>query len=236
MGSFAWMRVLESSAERYDRGIRWLSRGRMDEVYRDVAEAATSGRAAARVLDIGCGTGGLTLACAARGARVVGIDRNAGMLAVARAKPLPAGARGTVRWLELGAAEIEDAFVPGSFDAVVACLAFSEMTDDEQGYVLEVARTRLVAGGRLILADEVRPRQAWQRAWHAVRRWPVAGLAYLLTQTGTRPVEGLPERVRHAGFVEVREERRWGDAFAIVYSRAPAATGLGAVPPEAARP
>ena len=236
MGSFAWMRVLESSAERYDRGIRWLSGGRMDEVYADVAEAATAGRAAARVLDIGCGTGGLTLACAARGAQVVGIDRNTGMLAIARAKPLPAAARGTVRWLELGAAEIEDVFEPGSFDAVAACLVFSEMTDDEQRYVLEVARTRLVGGGRLIVADEVRPRSALRRAWHAARRWPVAWLAYLLTQTGTRPVEGLPERVRRAGFVEVREERRWGDAFAIVHARSPARPARSTVEAGAERP
>jgi ubiquinone/menaquinone biosynthesis C-methylase UbiE len=229
LGSFAWMRVLESSAERYDRGIRWLSGGRIDEVYRAVAVAATTGRTAARVLDVGCGTGGLALACAARGAHAVGIDRNAGMLAVARAKALPAGASGSVRWLELGAAEIEDVFEPRSFDAVVACLSFSEMTDDEQAYVLEVVRTRLVAGGRLIIADEVRPRQAWRRAWHAVRRWPVAGLAYLMTQTGTRPVDGLPDRVRGAGFVEVGEERRWGDAFAIVQALTGGEAGSAAV-------
>lgn len=233
MSSFVWMRVLESSAERYDRGIRWLSGGRIDRAYRAVAEAAVGeevgdragggvpeGARAPRVLDIGCGTGGASLACAARGAEVVGVDRNAGMLEVARAKALPP-ASGGVTWLELGAVEIEDRFPPASFDAVVACLSFSEMATEEQAYVLGVARTRLLAGGRLVVADEVTPRNAWRRVLHALRRWPVALLAFLLTQATTRPVEGLPARVREAGFVSVEEQRIWGDAFCILRARAP---------------
>lgn len=222
MSSFVWMRVLESTAERYDRGLRWLSGGRIDEVYRDVADAAIAGRAAARVLDVGCGTGGVALACAELGARVVGVDRNADMLAVARAKPLPAAASGTVLWVELGALEIEDRFGPGSFEAVVSCLAFSEMSDAEQAYVLSVALTRLVPGGRLVVADEVPARGVWRRVVRAVVRQPLAWLVWLLTQATTRPVTGLPGKVRAAGFLEVHEERRWGGSFAIVRALAPA--------------
>lgn len=219
MGSFAWMRVLESSAQRYDLGMRWLSLGRMGAVYRAVAEAATSGRTAPQVLDVGCGTGGVALACAERGAEVVAIDRDAGMLAVARSKPPPAG--GVVRWLELGALEIEDQFGPESFDAVVSCLALSEMSDAEQTYLLSVARTRLVPGGRLVVADEVRPRGLWGRIVYAVLRAPVVGLAYLVTQAATRPVTELPRKAREAGFADVDEVRRWGGAFAIVTASAP---------------
>jgi demethylmenaquinone methyltransferase/2-methoxy-6-polyprenyl-1,4-benzoquinol methylase len=232
MSSFAWMKVLESTAGRYDRGIRMLSGGRIDAVYRRIAEIATADAAGAtrsghgpsgagaRVLDIGCGTGGVALACVALGADVVGIDRNAAMLEMACEKALPANS-GRVVWLELGAMEIEDRFAPASFDTVVSCLAFSEMASEEQAYVLEVARTRLAPGGRLVVADEVAPRSAWRRAWHAVRRWPVALLAFLLTQATTRPVEGLPARVRAAGFVDVEQERLWGDAFFILRARAP---------------
>jgi len=233
VSSFVWMRVLESSAARYDRGVRWLSGGRIDRAYRAVAEAATGpevggqgpggapqGTRAPRVLDVGCGTGGVSVACAARGAEVVGIDRNAGMLEIGRAKALPPSA-GRVTWLELGAMEIEDRFAPASFDAVVACLAFSEMAPEEQAYVLGAARTLLVPGGRLVVADEVTPRTAWRRVLHAVRRRPVALLAFVLTQATTRPVEGLPDRVRGAGFVDVEEQRMWGDAFCILRARAP---------------
>lgn len=205
MSSFVWMKVLESTPERYDRGIRLLSRGRIDDVYQRIAElGAAPGK---RVLDIGCGTGGVSLACAARDARVTGIDIDAGMLEVARSKP---GA-GSVEWLELGVAEIGDRFAPESLDAVVSCLAFSELSPDEQRYALDIALSRLVPGGVLAIGDEIAT-----HAWHRVARAPLALATYVLTQTTTRPVADLPERVRAAGFDHVVEERLWAGSFAIV--------------------
>lgn len=38
MSSFVWMKVLESAPERYDRGIRVLSRGRIDDVEKRLDE------------------------------------------------------------------------------------------------------------------------------------------------------------------------------------------------------
>jgi demethylmenaquinone methyltransferase/2-methoxy-6-polyprenyl-1,4-benzoquinol methylase len=225
VGSFVWMRLLESTAQRYDRGIGLLSGGRMADVYRRIAALTTADAFSPRVLDIGCGTGGVSLACAARGATVVGIDVNAAMLEVAQRKAMRAGAAGPVTWLELGAMEIEDRFGPATFEAVVACLSFSEMTPDEQTYVLEVARTRLRPGGRLVVADEVVPRGTVRRALYGLRRWSLALLVYALTQTTTRPVAELPGRVRAAGFLDVVVERMWGDAFCIVRARAPAGSG-----------
>jgi ubiquinone/menaquinone biosynthesis C-methylase UbiE len=205
MSSFVWMKVLESTPQRYDRGIRLLSGGRIEEVYRRIAERiAAPGR---RVLDVGCGTGSLTLACAGRGARVTGIDLDAGMLEVARGKPVPAN--GSVEWLQLGAAEVEDRFAESGLDAIVSCLAMSEMPAEEQDYFLRIARTRLVTAGELMLADEVLPRAGFARAIYRLRRLPLLAATYLLTQTTTRPVAGLPERVRSAGFARVEEEHPW---------------------------
>ena len=213
MSSFVWMKVLESAPERYDQGIARLSRGRIDDVYRRLASAvAAPGRT---VLDIGCGTGGVSLACAARGAEVFGIDLDAGMLEVARAKPVPG--RGPVTFLQLAAAEIEDRFPEETFDAVVSCLAFSELSFEQRAYALKVARTRLKPGGELVIADEVVPRSAGRRAWYHLRRAPSTALTYLLTQTTTRPVEGLADAVRAAGFAAVTETRIWEDSFLLVH-------------------
>jgi ubiquinone/menaquinone biosynthesis C-methylase UbiE len=204
MSGYVYMKVLESAPGRYDRGIRMLSHGAIDLVYGLIAErVADPGK---RVLDIGCGTGGVTLACAARGASVVGIDINAGMLEVARSKLEPTLAE-RVELLELGAMEIEDRFPEESFDAVVSCLAFSELSPDEQSYVLTVARSRLKPGGALIVADETLPRTTLGRLWKRVRRLPSVSLTYLLTQTTTRPVDGLVKRIREAGFARLVEER-----------------------------
>jgi ubiquinone/menaquinone biosynthesis C-methylase UbiE len=213
VSSFVWMKVLESAPERYDRGIRRLSRGRIDDVYRLLADrVAGPGRT---VLDIGCGTGGVSLACAAGGAEVFGIDRDAGMLEVARAKAVPGP--GTVTFLQLAAAEIEDRFPEAAFDAVVSCLTFSELSPEQRAYALSVARTRLRPGGELLVADEVAPRSRLRRAWYQVRRAPRVALTYLLTQTTTRSVAGLADTVRAAGFAEVTETRIWDDTFVLVH-------------------
>jgi ubiquinone/menaquinone biosynthesis C-methylase UbiE len=215
MSSFVWMRVLESSPERYDRGIRLLSGGRIAEVYeRLAARAAGPGR---RVLDIGCGTGGVALACAARGADVVALDRDPGMLEVARQKPLPPGP-GSVQWVDASAAEIEDHVPLGALDAVVSCLAFSEMSQAEQDHALRASLGRLRPGGLLAIADECPARSGWRRAWLRLRRLPLAAAVYFLTQATTRAVEGLAERVRAAGFVDVHVEELW-ETFELVTAR-----------------
>ncbi len=213
MSTLVWMKLLESAPERYDRGIRMLTRGRIGEVYERIARSvATPGK---RILDIGCGTGGVSLACAARGAVVTGIDIDAGMLEVARGKPVPAAGR--VEFLELGAAEIEDRFAKESLDAVVSCLAMSELSVEEQDYALRAAYSCLAPGGTIMIADETLPQSGLSRLAYRLRRLPVAAVTYILTQATTRPVRDLALRVRAAGFSGVREERMWSGSFLIVH-------------------
>jgi len=214
MSSFVYMKVLESAPWRYDRGIRWLSGGHIEALWQRLAErAAGPGR---RVLDIGCGTGGVALACAALGADVVGIDVNAEMLAVARSKAVASDAGGKVEWVELGAAEIEDRYPEACFDAVVSSLALSEMSPEGRRYALRIALSRLRPGGLLVVADEVRPTDAAARLWQRTRRAPLAALTWLLTQTSTQVLADLAGLVREAGFTEVREARPWSSDLAIV--------------------
>jgi ubiquinone/menaquinone biosynthesis C-methylase UbiE len=213
MSSFVWMKILESAPQRYDLGLRILSFGRIGDVYdRIAALVAAPGR---KILDIGCGTGGLTLACAARGADVVGIDIDAGMLEMAREKPAPESGR--VAFLELGAVEIEDRFDKNSFDAATACLAMSEMSPEEQDYVLRAIFSRLAPGGMMVVADETLPDGRWRRLACRLARLPLAALTYLLTQATTRPVCGLARRLREAGFSEVEEDLSGPAGFVIVH-------------------
>lgn len=209
MSGFVFMRVLESSAQRYDRGMRVMSRGRIGALYQRVAELAAS--PGCRVLDMGCGTGGVALACATRGAQVVGIDLNADMLDIARSKPLPFASRGSVDWLQIGIAEIEDRFEPASFDAVTACLLMSELSCEEQAYALAIAHRLLAPGGCLVLADEVLPGSWAQRFLYRIIRVPLTIATYAISQSTTRPVDNLTQMVHEEGFVEVLDDRPWPD-------------------------
>ena len=215
MSSYVYMKVLESTPQRYDRGIRFLSRGAIDAVYQRLAElVAEPGN---RVLDVGCGTGNVAIACTARGADAVGIDLNAGMLEVARAKTVTAsGGAGEIEWMKLGALEIEDRFPPDTFDGAASCLLFSELTEDEQGYLLATLASRVRSGGMVAIADEVAPNGAAARAWWRLLRLPRVAATWLLAQTSTRPVSGLEQKMRDVGFRDIQVERMAGN-FVVIH-------------------
>ena len=64
MSTYVLMRILESSPRRYDLGIRLLTLGHLDRAYDRLVGRIERGQ---RVLDLGCGTGALTLRAARRG-------------------------------------------------------------------------------------------------------------------------------------------------------------------------
>jgi ubiquinone/menaquinone biosynthesis C-methylase UbiE len=205
MSSLALMRLLESAPARYDVGMRVLTLGKIAQIREIVAEAAAPAPGAL-VLEIGCGTGALTQALAARGAQVTAIDQNPAMLEQARSRLANTAGR-AVRLIERTASEI-DAFADGTYDAVAASLSLSEMSHRERGFVLKHARRVLRAGGVIAIADEVRPRAFAMRALQAIIRGPQAALAWLIVGSVSHPIPDLAAEVVVAGFV-LRSERRW---------------------------
>jgi demethylmenaquinone methyltransferase/2-methoxy-6-polyprenyl-1,4-benzoquinol methylase len=137
---------------------------------------------------------------AAQGAEVKGIDVNPQMLEIARQKAKDVGLVDTVEFCEMGVAEL-DKEEPGSYDAVISGLCFSELTSDELTYALEQAKRILRPGGLLLVADEVVPDSHVKRVLNGLIRLPLAIVAYLWTQTTTHAVRNLPKKVAGVGFV-----------------------------------
>lgn len=96
------------------------------------------------VLDMGCGTGRLACALAARGHRVTGADPSAGMLGIARKRPDGEG----VRWIATDAADLS---VNTRFDqAIMTGHVFQVFLEDEEvRAALDNLRRHLAPGGRL---------------------------------------------------------------------------------------
>lgn len=197
MSTLVYMKMLELTPARYDRGMRILTLGRIDRIKRQIAEHWVN--AGDAVLELGCGTGTLTALLVERGAEVVGIDVSDAMLRVARANAPDA------ELVHMTATEI-DALGGESFDRIVATLSLSELSADELDHVLALATVALKLGGRVVIADEVRPRRSWQRALAACIRWPLAVLTFVLTRSGTRALTGLESRLARVGLRVLHQE------------------------------
>ena len=111
----------------------------------DAARLATS----ERVLDVACGTGVVARVAAGRvgpAGRIVGVDLNPGMIAVARSLPTPFGA--TIEWLERSALDLQ--LADAAFD-VVLCQQGLQFFPDKLLALREMQRV-LGPGGRLALS------------------------------------------------------------------------------------
>lgn len=97
-----------------------------------------------RILDLGCGKGRFARVLAARGARVVGLDVSAGMLAAARDSGI-ACLRGSARRLP---------FATASFDAAIAVEVFEHLEPAAVADACAEIRRVLRPGGTFVLVDK----------------------------------------------------------------------------------
>jgi ubiquinone/menaquinone biosynthesis C-methylase UbiE len=195
--SYVYMKVLESAPERYERGMRVLTLGRIERVRAAIAGRLRPG---SRVLDLGCGTGALAVQLARKGCQVTGVDISLAMLAQAAQRVRQAGLEEQITLRQLGAVNLDTAFDDGSFDVVVSTLVFSELSDDEIAYTLAECWRVLRSRGKLLIADEVLPGSVLGRIATFLFRLPFLLAAFVLTQNTTHRVAGLAKRVEESGF------------------------------------
>jgi len=197
VSSYVLMKILESAPARYDRGIRLLSLGKLDQIYRELVAPIQPGD---HVLDIGCGTGALGLRAAAKGAIVKGIDINSDMLAIAEKRKTHHDLAGELQLQEKGVAELDSEPTKG-YDVVLSGLCFSELTPAEISATIKELRRVIKPDGWLLIADELLPSVFGKRLLHWLIKLPLSIVTYLLTQTGTRAIKDLPAKLERVGFV-----------------------------------
>ncbi|MBO0771243.1 MAG: class I SAM-dependent methyltransferase [Actinobacteria bacterium] len=137
----------------YDAECRWA---RDDDFFLAVVNESP----AARVLDLGCGSGRLALGMAAAGHSVTGVDPARPMLDAARAKP---GAD-RVSWLEGTSAALRPAAFADAFDiAVMTSHVVQFLMDDEFVETLADLKRALAPGGRLAFDSRDPRARGWER-------------------------------------------------------------------------
>ncbi len=203
--------MFDRIAPRYDLMNRLLTL-RLDQRWRRLAVRLIGVGRGDVVCDLGCGTGDMCALARAAGARVIGVDFAARMLAAARARgradALVRADASALPLRERVATVVTSAFALRNFTSIPAVLA-------------EAARV-LRPGGRLALLEVDEPRQRLMRWGHALyfRRavpWLGALLAdrvaydYLPRSTTYLPPEAeLLDLLTQAGFRQVRKHRLTG--------------------------
>ena len=202
----------------YDVGVRLTMReGRWRRLIVDEI-AAVEPRV---VLDVGCGTGTLTIAAAdqLRETRVVGLDGDRKVLDLARRKT---GSE-RVEWVEGLADELP--FGDGEVDALMTTLVFHHLPLGIKRAALVEARRVLRPGGRLVVGDWGRPQD------------PVMSVAFLALQcldgfanTGDNRRGLVPQLISESGFEGLHVLRRLrtvAGTFEVMAATAPEAGPTG---------
>ena len=194
-------------------------------------------RSGEHALDLCCGTGDLAFALARQGARVVGLDFSAPMLAVAqarsRARPLAASASNqpqpatrNPQFLRGDALSLP--FPDASFHIVTIGYGLRNLADFEQG-LREMSRVAK-PGGRLLVLDFGKPDHAlWRAVYFGHLKWFVplfgkifcgdpATYAYILESLKHYPAQqGVATQLRELNCGSIRVVTLLGGMMSIHY-------------------
>lgn len=171
-----------------------------ERLWRTLLVMYVAPRAADVIVDVGCGTGSteLLLNRVEPRARVIGVDPDPDVIAVARRKAEDSGAR--VQW-EIGMGDaLPEVVGSGVADTVVSSLVLHQCRLEMKRAILASMYAVARPGGKLVIAD------------YGLQRTGLMRLGFRLVQFAdgfedTRPnAEGvLPRLIAEAGFRDVRE-------------------------------
>jgi ubiquinone/menaquinone biosynthesis C-methylase UbiE len=208
------MKLLESSEKRYDIGINLLTFGNTQRVKNEIASHFISEND--QVFEIGVGTGTLAILCAKHGAYITGIDVSRKMLEIAERKAEEARLTGNIKLKKMSVVEMDKHIPDCPFNKVVGTLVFSELSEDEQRFALKESFRILKPNGKIILADEVKPRSFGKKFLYYIIRVPLAAITYLFAQTTTRPVKNLEQKITGAHFRIEHTSRYFLDSLELI--------------------
>ncbi len=221
MLSYVFMKILEGRPPSYDRRINQASGGRVAAMKKAVVKEVPKG---AHVLEVGCGTGELGAMLCADGCTVDGFDFSPAMVKEANRRIVDDKLAKCLSVREMGVDGM-DGIEEGLYDAVVATLSLSELTDGERRFALQHAFRVLKPGGTLVVADEVLPKAAGQRWLHTVARAPLVAATFLASRSSTRPIADLAGEAVTAGFTVDKQDLSDQGAFCLLVAHRPKEEG-----------
>ncbi len=198
------MKTLEKKAEKYDKGIKNLTLGRLPKIKKYISDNLVNKDET--VLDIGMGTGTFAILCAKKGAKVTGIDYSEKMLEVAKKNIEVEGLTESLQITKMAVIELDEKFSDKFFDKITAILSFSEFYRDEQDFCLKQINRILKDDGEFILVDEVKPKKVWKKIVYFFIRIPLVIITYFKSQLTTKSLKDIEERLERFEFFLIEEK------------------------------
>jgi len=170
--------------QRYDLVNHIITWG-LDKRWRRLAGSECLSARPRKVLDLGCGTGDLTIniaRLAEGGVEVTGLDYSRPMLEIAARKAASLAGESKISFTYGDAANLP--FPDGYFDCVGISFAFRNLTYKNpmaRRHIAEILRV-LNAGGRCVIVETSQPRaKLMRRFFHLYLRWFAYRLGHLLS-------------------------------------------------------
>ncbi|WP_405206755.1 class I SAM-dependent methyltransferase [Aquimarina sp. LLG6339-5] len=162
----------------------------------------------ASILEIGCGTGISTLALSEQGAKVVGVDVDAGALEVAKDRMKIAGYEAELH--HVNGEEIEKNFKDQKFDFIIYYAVLEHMTISERLESLKQAWGMLSKGGYLAVIET--PNRLWYYDSHTAALpfydWLPDDLGYYYSKFSSR--KNFKDSYRELDDESMMKFKRWG--------------------------
>jgi demethylmenaquinone methyltransferase/2-methoxy-6-polyprenyl-1,4-benzoquinol methylase len=224
---YGWMVFVEHAPERYDWAVKLMTGGRIDRIKDMIADTVRPGD---RILDIGCGTGTLAFRCIKKGAHVTGIDISPFMIEEATRRAAELGYSDKMRVVKDSVTQIGKRFEPESFDLIVSTMALGEFPREYLRFVMLECRRLLRPGGKVIIADEVKPTNPLSQLFYFIAMVLLWIPQFLLLRRVFFPIADLRGVIEESGFT-VTQLKKWPlSTFQIVYASRDAAKDEQAQP------
>lgn len=195
-------------APRYDSTVRLVLLGK-DKALREMTAEMAQIKPGDKVLDVGCGTGSLTIAAKAQAGstgNVLGIDAAPEMIDVARSKAARAGLE-----IEFRVGLIESlSFDDNLFDVVLSSLMMHHLPDDLKLKGLTEIYRVLKPGGHLLIVDMNRPTALLIKIL----------TAYIVHEKMHTGAQDLPAMMKEVGFKEIESKDIWFRLLGFVRGKA----------------
>ena len=200
---YGLMKFTEYIPFMYDTAMNVMTFGNHSKAHQVLTSEITKGK---KVLDIGCGTGDISLKCAQAGAEVWSVDASPQMLNVFKGKLKGNPWEKNIRIIESGAGSLKSVLGDEKFDIIIMSLMLGELPKVVRQQALKSASELIKDNGTIIISDELWPENPVVSAIYYVLFAIFFVPNFLLTRTLIRPVKNLRADVERNN-LRIKEKR-----------------------------